>query len=153
MSRLLKLSGLIFSLIFISRGVIQPCEISPAGCRISLENIPAIGIFRPGTDTSTSPFAPASDFLEKGLSGKYILVFTCPNRQADFLNTIHMYVFLLNSEWHKYLRNMQTIQQNWNEHGIQIFKSMINNTCLSSICYINNSFRASKKLFRASKNH
>ena len=26
----------------------------------------------------TSPLAPASEFWKKGLSGKYILVFTCP---------------------------------------------------------------------------
>ena len=30
-----------------------------------------------GFDISTSPLAPASEFLKKGLSGKYILVFTC----------------------------------------------------------------------------
>ena len=29
-------------------------------------------------------------------------------------------------------RNMQTIKQNWKENGFQIFKSMINNTHLSS---------------------
>ena len=40
-----------------------------------------------GTDISTRPLAPASEFLKKGLSGKYILVFTCPNGQADFQNT------------------------------------------------------------------
>ena len=48
---------------------------------ISLNNVMA------GTDISTSPLAPASEFLKKGLSGKYMLVFTCPNRQADFQNT------------------------------------------------------------------
>ena len=37
---------------------------------------------------------------------------------------------------------MQTMQRNLNENGIRIFKSMINNTCLSSICY--NSFWASQ---------
>ena len=32
-----------------------------------------------GTDISTSQLALASEFLKKGLSGKYILVFTCLN--------------------------------------------------------------------------
>ena len=45
----------------------------------------------PGTDISTCPLAPAGEFLEKGLSGKCLLVFTCPNGQADFLNTKHIY--------------------------------------------------------------
>ena len=44
-----------------------------------------------GTDISTSPLAPANEFLNKGLSGKYILVFTCPNGQADFLNTKNIF--------------------------------------------------------------
>ena len=57
-------------------------------------------IFAAGTDIITCPLAPASDFLKKGLSGKYILVFTCPNWQADFLNTKQI------------PRNMQTMQQN-----------------------------------------
>ena len=43
-----------------------------------------------GTNISTSPFAPASEFLKNGLSGKYILVYTCLNSQADFLNTQHI---------------------------------------------------------------
>ena len=38
----------------------------------------------------TSLLAPASEFLKKGLSGKYILVFTCLNGQADFLNNKHI---------------------------------------------------------------
>ena len=58
-----------------------------------------------GTDISTSPLAPASGFLKKGLSGKYISVFTCPNRQADFLNTTHFFY----SKWPKISRNVQTI--------------------------------------------
>ena len=52
-----------------------------------------------GTDLSTSPLAPASEFLKNGLSGKYILVFTCPNGQADFLNTKHIFIY---SECPKY---------------------------------------------------
>ena len=44
-----------------------------------------------GTDISTSPLAPASEFLKKGLSGKYILVLTCPNGQADFSNINHIF--------------------------------------------------------------
>ena len=32
---------------------------------------------------------PASEFLKKGLSGKYILVWTCPDGQADFLIITH----------------------------------------------------------------
>ena len=69
-----------------------------------------------GTDISTSLLALASKFLKKGLSGKYILGFTCPNGQADFLNIKH--IFLI-----------------FKESGFQIFKSMINNTCLSSIYF------------------
>ena len=44
-----------------------------------------------GTDISTSPLAPASEFLKKGLSGKYTLVLTCPNGQADFSNLKHIF--------------------------------------------------------------
>ena len=46
---------------------------------------------------------------------------------------------------------MQTMQQNWKENGFQIFKSLMNNTCLSSVYYI--LIRASQKLCRASQNH
>ena len=46
------------------------------------------------------------------------------------------------------LRYMQT---KWKENGFQISKSMIRNTCLSSICY--DSFQASQKSCRASENH
>ena len=53
----------------------------------------------PGTDISTSPLAPASEFLKKGLSGKCILVSTCPNGQADFLSAKHIIFY---SKWPKY---------------------------------------------------
>ena len=43
-----------------------------------------------GTDISTCPLAPARAFFEKGLLVKYILVFTCPNEQGDFLITKHI---------------------------------------------------------------
>ena len=101
-----------------------------------------------GTDISTSPLAPASKFLKKGLSGKYILVFTCPNGQADSLNTKNI-SFIVHGP--NIPRNMQTMQQNRKENGFQIFQSMINNTCFSSICY--NLFWASQKLTRASQIH
>ena len=39
--------------------------------------------YQAGTDISTRPLALASEFLKKGLSGKYISRFTCPNGQAD----------------------------------------------------------------------
>ena len=42
-----------------------------------------------GNNISTFPLAPTSEFLKKGLSGKYITVFTCPNGQVDFLKTKH----------------------------------------------------------------
>ena len=45
-----------------------------------------------GSEISTSPLAPASEFLKKWLSGKYILVSTCPNRQADFLSSPYIFV-------------------------------------------------------------
>ena len=44
-----------------------------------------------GTDISTSPLAPTSEFLKQGLPGKYILVLTCPNGQADFSNIKHIH--------------------------------------------------------------
>ena len=43
-----------------------------------------------GTDITTSPLAPPSEFLKKRLSGKRILVFTCLYEQADFLNAKHI---------------------------------------------------------------
>ena len=44
-----------------------------------------------GTIISTCPLALASEFLKKGLSGKYIIVFTFPNGQADHLNAKHIF--------------------------------------------------------------
>ena len=44
-----------------------------------------------GTDISISP----SEFLKIGLSGKYILVFICPNGPANFLNTQHIYFIVI----------------------------------------------------------
>ena len=88
--------------------------------------------------------APASEFLKKGLSGKCILVCTCPNGQADSLITTH---FLCS----KIPRNMLTMQQISKVNGFKVIKSMRNNTCHSSICY--NLFRASQNLCWASKNY
>ena len=68
---------------------------------------------RTGTDISTSLLAPASEFSKKGLSGKYILVFTCPNRQADFLNTKHIFFY---SEWPKYpgiFKQFNKLKRKW----------------------------------------
>ena len=48
-------------------------------------------------------------------------------------------------------RNMQTNATQLKRNGFQIIKSMIYNTCHSSICY--NLFWASQKLGRASKSH
>ena len=45
-----------------------------------------------GTNISTSPLAAASEFVIKWLSGKYILVSTCLNRQADFLTSPYIFV-------------------------------------------------------------
>ena len=42
-----------------------------------------------GFDINTSPLAPASKFLKKRLSGKFILVSTCLHGQADFLSITH----------------------------------------------------------------
>ena len=65
----------------------------PYHCSISVvaqyNGIQQISGLIPGFDISTCPLAPASEFLKKGLSGKYILAFTCPNGQADFLCTTH----------------------------------------------------------------
>ena len=75
---------------------------------------------------------------QKGLSGKFILFFTCPNGQADSSKPI----FKANGpNTQKYANNLQ---HNWKENGFQIIKSMTNNTCLSSICY---------NLFPSSQNH
>ena len=56
-----------------------------------VKGILGINGLRAGTDISTSPLAPASEFLKKGLSGKYVLFFTCPNGQADFLIIKHIF--------------------------------------------------------------
>ena len=52
-------------------------------------------------------------------------------------------------------RNRQMMQKKWKDIGFLIFQFMINNTCLSSICYNHqeSGIRASQKLCRASKNH
>ena len=65
----------------------------------------------PGTDISTSPLALASVFLKKGLSGKYILVFTCPNGQADFLN---IFFYIVNSQnTQKYVNKATKLKRKW----------------------------------------
>ena len=46
-------------------------------------------IDNPATDISTCPYAPASEWL----SGKYILVCTCPKRKADFLRSLHIFIY------------------------------------------------------------
>ena len=66
-----------------------------------------------GTDISTSPLAPASEFLKKGLSGKYILVFTCPNGKADFLKTKQNYFVLNGPNTQKYANNATKLKRNW----------------------------------------
>ena len=101
-------------------------------------------IYVSGFNISTSPLASADEFLKKVLLGKYILVCTCPNGQADFLSTIHFYY----RKMAQIPRNMLRMPQNSNENGFEVINSMRNNTCRSSICY--NLFRASQKLFRAS---
>ena len=47
---------------------------------------------RPGSDISTCPLAPASAFLKKWPSGKYILISSSLNRQADFLSSPHIFI-------------------------------------------------------------
>ena len=67
--------------------------------------------------------------------------FRFPNGQADFLNTF----FIVNCpNTPRYANNANKLKEN----DFQINKSMINNTCLSSICY--NLFRAGQKLCQAS---
>ena len=41
----------------------------------------------------TSPLVPASEYLKKGFSAKYILVCTCPNGQVDFLGSLNIFVW------------------------------------------------------------
>ena len=67
----------------------------------------------PGFDISTSPLAPTSEFLKKGLSGKYILVFTCPNGQADFLSTLHFFYVEKMAQIPKYANNATKFKRNW----------------------------------------
>ena len=92
-----------------------------------------------GFNISTSPLARASEFLKKWLSGKYNLIFTCPNGLADFLSTTQ---FLCRKMAQIFI-NMLIMQQNSKENGFTLIKSMINNTRHSGICY--NLFRASQK--------
>ena len=101
-----------------------------------------------GSDISTCLLALASEFLKKWSLGKYILISTCPNRQADFSEQSAHFYKEYSAKIH---RNMQTVQQNQNENVFQIIKSMMNNTCHSKICY--NLFRASHKSCWASRNH
>ena len=62
---------------------------------------------------STSPLAPASEFLKKGLSGKYILVFPCPNGQADFLKTKHISFTVNGPNTQEYSNNSTTLKRKW----------------------------------------
>ena len=66
-----------------------------------------------GIDISTSPLAPASDFLKNELSGKYILVITCPNGQADFLNTLHISFIVNGPNTQKYANNLTKLKRKW----------------------------------------
>ena len=66
-----------------------------------------------GTDISTSPLAPASEFLKKVLSVKYTLVFTCPNEQADFLNTKHIFFIVNGPNTHNYAYNATKLKRKW----------------------------------------
>ena len=66
-----------------------------------------------GTDISTSPLALARDFLKKGLSGKYILVFTCPKGQADFLNTLHISFIVNVPNTQRYAKNATELNRKW----------------------------------------
>ena len=50
--------------------------------------------------------APASEFLKKGVLGKYILVFICPNGQADFQKTKDIFSLCM-SQMSRYMQTMQ----------------------------------------------
>ena len=79
-----------------------------------MNGLKGIIISKTGIDISTSPLGPASEFMKKGLSGKYILVFTCPNGQAGFLSSVHnSYI----KKMAQISRNMQTMQQHYIENG------------------------------------
>ena len=67
-------------------------------------------INRTGTDISTSPLAPVSDFLKIVLLGKYIIVFTCPNGQAGILNTKHI---VNGPNTHEYANNPIQLKGYW----------------------------------------
>ena len=71
------------------RACLQPVSTLNIGsCSVSAQMIRKTA----GSDISTSPLAPVSEFLKKWLLGKYILVSTCPNGQVDFLSSPHIYV-------------------------------------------------------------
>ena len=76
-----------------------------------------------GFDISTSPLSPASEFLKKGLPGKYILVFTCTNGQADFLSTTHFFMRKNGTNTQIYANNAMKLKK----IGFTIIKSMRNN--------------------------
>ena len=81
-----------------------------------------------GNDISTRPLAPASEFLKIWPSGKYILVFTCPNGQADFLNIKNIFLKeIAQIPWNIFKQFNKTEKK-------LVFKS--SNTCLSSICVV-----------------
>ena len=61
-----------------------------------------------GINISACSFALASEFLKKGLSGKYILVFTGPNGQADFLNIKHICFIVNGPNTQIYANNCKT---------------------------------------------
>ena len=68
-------------------------------------------IFLAGIKISTCLLAQASEFLKKGLSGKYILVFTCLNGQADFLNIKHIFFIINDPNTQKYANNATQLER------------------------------------------
>ena len=71
----------------------------------NLDDIAGLGS---GTDISTSLL----EFLKKRLSGKYILVFTCPNGQADFLNTKLLFCIVNGPNTQRYANNAIKLKRN-----------------------------------------
>ena len=69
-----------------NRQLIQMSKTSPKGLYYVTKGVCT------GTNIFACALAPASEFLIKGHSGKYILFCTCPSRQADFLKTTHFHI-------------------------------------------------------------
>ena len=66
----------------------------------------------PGTNISTSPLAPTSEFLKKGLSGKYILIFTWQMGKLIFW-TLNTFFIVNGPNTQEYSSNSTKLKRKW----------------------------------------